>query len=405
MKFNIFKPERFTGGVPSLYLGITDLFFKFNSNPINNNIPSKNSLFYKEILSDSLYFDSARSSLFFIIEFYKKRGYSNVVCCGYTCDAVIDSIVANRMNIQITEIDIHSLKMVINDKLLEKFDSTHILIIQNSFGVPGLDLDLVKKIKSKGSIIISDNSLSIGSEACVPLLNLSDYQIYSLEVSKSFTIGWGGGLYINTNLKEEIAVQYNKLSRTRLITEVRMLLQLFLCKKFQSIGRKYYILLWGLLKLTGIIRKSGPTFNNRKNFKPCKFNLLNKFLLTRLISLFDIYYNMALSNTKYVISIAKKNKIEIPSIYYRYCDEVITPRVPIFTDYYSDKIINHLERFECSTSIWFNTIPSNLIKLNIMKSESLLKLYSNTFNIPCYLSLRDDQIKIYVNVYKSICND
>lgn len=395
----IFKPERFAGGISGVYQGITDLFFRFKEGKDFNYEIDNSILYFSRILENALYFDSARSILYFLIKFYQDKGCKSVICCGYTCDAVTDTLFATGINIKIVDINPDTLEMNITEEILNTIDCRHIILIQNSFGLPGTNLDLIKKIKLKGAITIVDNSLSFGSEACIEILENSDLSFFSFEVSKSFTIGWCGGLIINNSDRNDIICKYELLKSKSVFLELRNYIQLYLCHTLQNKGNKFFIIIWFLLKIFGFIRKSGPEYLNNKKSSPKKIGILNSRLIKRLETLFPHYYKIAKKNTLLAINSAVDNKINIPAKYLE-SKSIITPRIPIFHNKNNNKIKIKMRELGYSDSIWFNNTPKYIMDNNLTIEKNINCFYEETLNIFCYINLGEPEIFKLIKIIK-----
>ena len=67
-----------------------------------------------------------------------------------------------------------------------------VIIEQVTFGRRSLNDEILHKYASQGSIIIRDKALSYGQDDFTSVSKVQYPPLYSFEVSKSLTVGWGG---------------------------------------------------------------------------------------------------------------------------------------------------------------------------------------------------------------------
>ena len=183
------SPSKFTGGVSILWKGM-DLFYVNNFLFKNFKLKTKNNLNF-------LLYESARSAILHTLNILNVKSKDQVIVSSFTCDAVTKAVI--NSGAKVVYVDINK-DLTMNDKcVLEAINrNTKVIILQNTFGRLGLKISTINKIKKKKITIIEDSCLSVGSKLKNnPLGQLGDVSIFSLEASKTITIGWGGALKIN----------------------------------------------------------------------------------------------------------------------------------------------------------------------------------------------------------------
>ena len=133
------------------------------------------------------------------------------------------------------------------DALLSAITSnTKVLIVQNTFGRIGADYSLFSQIRNHGIFIVEDCSLSIGSQNDLGAHgSFGDVSVWSLEASKSFTLGWGGVLSVNNvNHLEIIRDHYSSLKRLPLWHDSLRIFQLWISVFFVTYPPPFGSLIW-----------------------------------------------------------------------------------------------------------------------------------------------------------------
>ena len=144
-------------------------------------------------------FESARSSIFHVLEAIGVGFEDEVIVSAFTCSAVTYSILLTGA--KVVYVDINNDLTMNREALLSAITpNTKVVIVQNTFGRIGADYSLFSQIRNHGIFIVEDSSLSIGSHTDLGAHgSFGDVSVWSLEASKSFTLGWGGVLSHNTN--------------------------------------------------------------------------------------------------------------------------------------------------------------------------------------------------------------
>ncbi len=143
-------------------------------------------------------FSSGRGAIAFML---KAAGIGNgdeVVVSAYTCLAVPTAVLALGAKPVYVDIDSDSLSMTIDMVVKLVTPATKAIVVQHTLGnIFPID-KLEEKLDLRGIIIIEDCALSIGSK--INGCNVGfrgDASIFSMELSKTISCGWGGLLLIN----------------------------------------------------------------------------------------------------------------------------------------------------------------------------------------------------------------
>lgn len=156
---------------------------------------------------------SARGALAFMLKSAGIGIGDEVVISAYTCLAVPTAILATGATPVYVDIDVDTLNVSL-DKLKNSITpNTKAIVIQHTLG----NIFPVRKLKSqswvKDILIIEDCALSIGSRINGELIGLEgDAAIFSMELSKTLSCGWGGLLLVsNANYATKAENLYSRL--------------------------------------------------------------------------------------------------------------------------------------------------------------------------------------------------
>jgi dTDP-4-amino-4,6-dideoxygalactose transaminase len=143
-------------------------------------------------------FGSARSSLAAFLRAADIGNDDQVIISSYTCLAVSTAIVS--VGAVPVYIDINSLTLNIDESSIwpAVTDKTKAIIIQHTLGNPAAIIEIRHKAHAQGLIVIEDCALSMGTKDSGRYVGtLGDAAIFSMELSKILSCGWGGLLLIN----------------------------------------------------------------------------------------------------------------------------------------------------------------------------------------------------------------
>jgi dTDP-4-amino-4,6-dideoxygalactose transaminase len=181
--------------------------------------------FYKK---DVFSYSSARSSLYACLRASGIKQGDEVVLTSFTCLAVPTAVLASGaipkycdINPFTLDIDLKSLKQNITNK-------TKAVILQHTLGLVSNISEVKEIIKDKEIVLIEDCALSMGSAYKGSLLGtMGDASIFSLELSKTLSSGWGGILVVNNKtLAKAVAKEYKQIGELNYFKSLRMAIQL-----------------------------------------------------------------------------------------------------------------------------------------------------------------------------------
>jgi perosamine synthetase len=375
------SPSKFTGGISSLWKGMELIYIKnFICNYFKLQI--KNNCTF-------LLYESARSAILHSLKCLNIKSTDQVIISSFTCDAVTKAVMSSAA--KIVYVDINE-DLTMNDKYVLKVinKNTKVLILQNTFGRLGLKISTINKIKKKKIFIIEDSCLSVGSKfKDKPLGQSGDVGIYSLEVSKTITTGWGGVLKVNNpKYIEKITNSYNVLKSINIFNDLRRLFQLLISLFFLKHPIFFGNIIWYFFYGSGIFRKS----NTEKKLYVKKIGLVTHKFFLYLFPKFEQLNKKTNENYNFLINHIKNIKLKCPLIQKKN-EFFVTPRIPLLVKN-KDKVIQLANKMNIEIGDWFTECPPNfnLERSYVHSYKNSRVISSKIINIPCYFSLKKNEI-------------
>lgn len=201
-------------------------------------------------------FSSGRGAITFMLRAAGIGNGDEVVISAYTCLAVPTAILALGAKPIYVDIDSDSLSMTIDGVAKLITPATKAIIVQHTLGnIFPID-KLEEKLDLRDILIIEDCALSIGSK--INGCNIGfrgDASIFSMELSKTISCGWGGLLLINNEKYLSSAISfYSKVTNPNLFNSSKDFFQTLVSAfsyrplLFHIVG-KYLIAIFYRLKL------------------------------------------------------------------------------------------------------------------------------------------------------------
>jgi perosamine synthetase len=211
---------------------------------------------------------SARSGLYILLKALNISRNDEVIITGYTCSAVPEPI--QFLGAKPVYVDIEMTTFGMDPSLLKDAitPQTKAIIIQHTYGIPASLDEIIKIAKSKNIFIIEDCALALGSKYKGKWLGQSgDASVFSFELSKTLTAGWGGLVQINNDqvLTKNIISIRNKAGSLPQFTASRRLLQAGLSAiLYRPEILKFSGYIIAILFKTGLFKKSETKSNEKK---------------------------------------------------------------------------------------------------------------------------------------------
>ncbi len=193
-----------------------------------------------------------------------------VIISAFTCLAVPTAILESGAVPVYVDINVSSLNNDVSSIIRAITPKTKAIILQHTFGNPADIKALIEQTTQKEIVIIEDCALSLGARIENQYVgSIGHAAIFSMELSKTLSTGWGGLLVINAAQKFQGHENWYASCHTKgVIQSIRDILQTFvsaIChkSKLYAVG-KYVIYLFFRIKL---FRYSNSTDESSLSFQ------------------------------------------------------------------------------------------------------------------------------------------
>lgn len=372
------KPLQFGGGISNLWRGHKRL-------DSANNLP----------MAPGLFFNSARSAIAFILKNLPSSYGNDVIVTGFTCSAVTDSVMAVKKNI--LTIDINQ-DLTLPFEQIERYINlgARILLLQNTFGIPGLTENQISYLRQKGIFVIIDNSLSYGTKiGSRDIGTFGDVEVQSFEVSKTITCGWGGRLIFHlaeARVKNNCLSAYENIENQKTISALLERYQLSLSTSFINHYRKYGFLVWYILYGLKIFRKSNIKLKKfHKNIY--KINKYNNIELQKLLLCNEEIYETVAKN--YMTLQKFCTDLNMRCIDLSNSHEgmrIVSPRFSIILRKPIDEFVYQLfDKYKIDYGRWFDELPLKTIDSHKLVNTKYLN--AHIINLPIHFTIRGSDLE------------
>lgn len=176
---------------------------------------------------EAVAFGAARSGLYHLLQSLQIQPGDEVVVQGFTCMAVIVPIVAcgavpvyADLASQSYNTDAATIEHLISPR-------TKVVIVQHTFGIPGPIQALVPVARKRGITLVEDCALALGAKLDGQFLgSFGNAAIFSFELSKTLSVGWGGLVQVNrSGIAESLRTSRDSAGRLGRVPAARRLLQ------------------------------------------------------------------------------------------------------------------------------------------------------------------------------------
>tara|TARA_B100000780_G_C21117819_1_gene452429 strand:- start:560 stop:1801 length:1242 start_codon:yes stop_codon:yes gene_type:complete len=331
------------------------------------------------------FFESSRVAIYNYANYINLTQDDRVQILGFTCSAVIDAIKPLTRKISLYDCD-ETLKC----NNFEILSDTKLIICQITFGINALDNDILEAAKAKGIAILVDKSLSYGINDFNKNSVKKYPEVFSFEVSKSFTVGWAGVL----NLPHEEAADfslnyYSKLGIVGKVDDMSRVIRTYINLKMSAKGNKFKYFIWLLFRLAGLHRKSANS-SLKKYHKKSKLGHISSNILSHLISEIPKCLEKSNANHEIIKSCLIENNFQVIS---HVDDNNSSPRVVFLV---SEDLKHHLYQWFKINNIeigyWFDSMPMDDSEVDHSDLTETKKLFKLVANIPCHWTLSKEEL-------------
>lgn len=340
-------------------------------------------------------FESARSALFNCLTALGIGAGDEVVISAFTCSAVTYGVA--RTGATVVYADIND-DLTMNDAavLAAVGPKTKAVVVQNTFGRLGLRPETIEKLKASGLIVIEDCALSVGSSFDRRSHgSFGDVSTWSLEVSKTLTLGWGGVLTVNNPaLLEPIARRYGALRPISAWRDYQRLAQLRISARLARRPVPAGVYLWLFLYGTGIFRGSSDSERNDPS-DLAQLGSSTRALFHALEPRAEALFSKTNANYRSLLETAKSLGLLCPVVQSA-GEFIVTPRFPVIVD------ASELSNIEAEASArkielgrWFDEAPpsSGLERARVSSCSNAKRISEVIVNVPCHWSLSGAELR------------
>lgn len=380
------SPAKFSSGISSLWRG--------NDLKLLNSFLFRNEKYINTVHENTLLFESARSAITNALLSCGIGLGDEVIVSSFTCDAV--SYAVMQSGAKVVYIDINP-DLTMDESALESAITkyTRAVIVQDTFGKIGLHPSKIKALKKKGYLIIEDCCLAFGSRLDSKKIgDYGDISIWSLEVSKTITIGWGGVLKINNNnLIKSIRNRYFNLKQVGFISDIRRLTQLWVSLYFIKRPFSMGVYLWYFLYGTKIFRRS-ESHHKKISSQAVMMGEISKKLFNYMTSKFESIFDKTNSNFIEIYLEIERLGLNCPIIQNE-GEFLVTPRIPILVSKNNiEEIIKITKKNKIEVVRWFSQSPPQYkIENTVVSSfDQAFKISECIIGFSCHWTLDSAEI-------------
>jgi perosamine synthetase len=389
---SIFKssPSKFGDGIPLLWRG--------NSLGVLNTFFAKLFSFRKTELgigcSYEFLFESARSAIYNSLMSQGVGTGDEVIISSFTCEAVTYAVA--RTGALAVYVDVNDDLTMSDDDVIGAIGSTtKAVILQNTFGRLGLKLETIEALRSRGLFIVEDCALAIGSRVNdAQLGSFGDVAVWSLEVSKTVTIGWGGVVSAKSaDCRKALAERQEQLGRVSLIADGRRLFQLWFSVLMMKIRVPGAIFIWYFMYGTRLFRRSN-SFDGQHPTKHERMGNLSRSIFSYMQPLLADIFDT--TNRNYKLLQKEADRLGLTSPVRELDGEyVVSPRFSLLVgEQYIDAIIIQGEKAGVEVGRWFTECPPQwgIEKARIHSSLNSDRISHQIVNFPCHWTLSQEEL-------------
>lgn len=195
----------------------------------------------KKLFDDSteiFFYLTGRSALYHLLQNLQFPAKSEILLQGFTCEAVVLPIIANRLKIVYVDIENKTLSMDINDLKKKITGQTKMLILQHTFGtIPLYRKEIIDFAKEKGIIILED--LAHGFD---PQIKINDFALLSFGRSKALSSVFGGAIITKNKL---VAQKLEEAEKNLIYPSGGFIVKLLIYKPLSLLIRNTYDIFFG----------------------------------------------------------------------------------------------------------------------------------------------------------------
>lgn len=173
---------------------------------------------------------SGRAALRALLQAAKLQAGDEVIVCGFTCLAVPEAVIYAKATPVYADLAADEWSSGVEQILAVATERTRAVIVQHTFGIPAPTAAIAELAKQRDWLLIEDCALALASEnQSEPLGRSGDAAIFSFEMTKTVTAGWGGMAIVrNSELAGAVQASYAREAEIGTAELLREFLQVLL---------------------------------------------------------------------------------------------------------------------------------------------------------------------------------
>jgi dTDP-4-amino-4,6-dideoxygalactose transaminase len=179
----------------------------------------------------SFAYTSARGALAACLSAAKVGPDDEVLLSAFTCLAVPTAVLAADAKPRYCDIDPRTLNITPESVKAAITAKTRAVVVQHTLGSAAQVAEIMQMVSRLGILVIEDCALAIGTKRSGRLVgSFGNATIFSMELSKTISVGWGGILIVNdAKLAARVADGYHRARQLPPTRILRMALQTAIC--------------------------------------------------------------------------------------------------------------------------------------------------------------------------------
>ena len=378
----------------------------------NNKIESKLIKIVKNRYKKNVFFlKNARSSLGFFLKTLGINKNDQVILSSFSCLAVPYGVLSCGAKPIYLDIDPYTLNFNLENLKKKINKNVKAVVVQHTLGKPADIISIKKYLRKKNIILIEDCALAIGSKLKDKNLGCyGDASIFSMELSKTISSGWGGILIVNKKkLSKKIEKKYLLLNRETNVKSFLKHFQIFISiicynKYLYFLGKYFYSLLYKLK----IFKPSSLPEEKKGIFKDNFFEKLGRFQIIFAIvqwRSFDKIISKCIKNYNIIFNSLENLNIKVLPV--AASNEFLVSNRISFLVKDRKKFIEYFQNNGVSIGKWFDgplspNPKSKLFNYNKKNFDSSVKISKKIVNLPCNSAISSfdcQRISILLNKY------
>lgn len=176
---------------------------------------------------ESFSYSSGRGALAACLVAAKLNPDDEVLLSSFSCLSVPTAVLAAGAKPVYCDIDPQTLNVTVATVMAAVSHKTKVIVVQHTLGSIAPVEEIKRRVRAQGILVIEDCALALGSKINgLDVGCCGDAAIFSMELSKTLSVGWGGVLVVNNKkLAIDLAEQYKSTRDLPWLKSLQMSLQ------------------------------------------------------------------------------------------------------------------------------------------------------------------------------------